>query len=58
MDGLETMALIVKLKIELPMIIFSAYRSYKSDPIAMAADAYVVKSSDLSELKKRIRNLV
>ncbi len=58
MDGLETMAHIMKLKLELPVIIFSAYSSYRSDPIAMAADAYVLKSSDLSELKKRICEFV
>ena len=58
MNGLETMTLMLKLKFELPVIIFSAYRSYINDPIAMAADAYVVKSSDLSELKKKVYELV
>jgi len=33
------------------MIVYSAYDSYVNDSLAMAADAYAVKSSDLSELK-------
>jgi CheY-like chemotaxis protein len=53
MNGLDAMAHILKLKLELPVIIFSAYGSYRNDPIAMAADAYVVKSSDVSNLKRR-----
>ena len=58
MNGLETMGFMLKLKLNLPVIIFSAYGSYRNDPLAMAADAYVVKSSDLSELKVRIHELV
>jgi DNA-binding response OmpR family regulator len=58
MDGLETIGLMLKLKLNLPVIIFSAYSSYRNDPLSMAADAYVVKSSDLSELKARIHELV
>ena len=57
MDGLETIGHILKLKFELPVIIFSAYSSYKNDPLGMSADAYVVKSSDLSELKRRVQEL-
>lgn len=58
MDGFETLGFMLKRKINLPVIIFSAYCSYKNDPLAMAADAYVVKSSDLSELKIKIHDLV
>jgi DNA-binding NarL/FixJ family response regulator len=57
MSGLETMGFILKLKYKLPVIIFSAYSGYRNDALAMAADAYVVKSSDLSELKKRVHEL-
>jgi hypothetical protein len=35
----------------MPMIVNSAYGSYVNDSFAMAADAYAVKSLDLSELK-------
>jgi DNA-binding response OmpR family regulator len=58
MDGLETIGFMIKLKLNLPVIIFSAYSSYRTDPLSMAADAYVVKSFDLSELKVKIRELV
>ena len=57
MSGLETIGFMLKSKIHLPMIIFSAYSSYRNDPLAMAADAYVLKSSDLSELKVKIHEL-
>lgn len=42
-------------KPRLPIIINSAYSSYKDNFLSWAADAYVCKSSDLSELKARIR---
>jgi CheY-like chemotaxis protein len=57
MDGLETMGHILKLRYELPVIIFSAYTSYRDDPLGRSADAYVVKSSDFSELKKKVQEL-
>ncbi len=57
MDGLETIGHIIKLKFELPVIIFSAYSGYKNDSMALAADAYVVKSSDFSELKRKVHEL-
>lgn len=57
MNGLETIGLMLKLKLNIPVIIFSAYSSYRNDPLSMAADAYVVKSSDLSELKVKIHEL-
>jgi two-component system, response regulator, stage 0 sporulation protein F len=57
MNGLETISLMLKLKLNIPVIIFSAYGSYRNDSLAMAADAYVVKSSDLSDLKVKIHEL-
>jgi len=39
----------------LPVILCSAYGSYKGDLKSVAADYYVVKSSDLTELKEKIR---
>jgi len=39
---------------DLPVILCSAYGSFKEDIKSYAADYYVVKSSDLTELKKRI----
>lgn len=40
---------------DLPVILCSAYGSYKGDVKSIAADYYVVKSSDLTELKKKIK---
>jgi hypothetical protein len=40
---------------ELPIILHTAYSAFKSDPRSIAADYYVVKSWDLSELKAKIR---
>jgi CheY-like chemotaxis protein len=57
MDGLETIGNILKLKVEIPIIIHSAYRGYQNDYLSMIADAYVVKSSDLSELMKKVHEL-
>lgn len=40
---------------DLPVILCSAYGMYKGDLKSIAADYYVVKSSDLSELKQKIQ---
>jgi DNA-binding response OmpR family regulator len=40
------------------IIINSAYSSYKQDFTSWLADAYLVKSSDISELKNTIRKLL
>lgn len=58
MDGFETMGHILKLKNETPVVIHTAYPSYKDDALAMAADAFVVKSHDLSVLKNAIFQLI
>jgi DNA-binding response OmpR family regulator len=58
MGGLETIGFMLKRKINIPVIIFSAYSGYKHDALAMAADAYVVKSSNLMELKGKIHELI
>lgn len=58
MDGLETMGHILKSKNETPVIIHTAYAGYKDDALAMAADAFVVKSHDLTQLKGAIFELI
>ncbi len=57
MDGLETMGHIIKLRLSMPIIIYSAYTGYKDDCLADAADAYVVKSHDMSELTATVLRL-
>lgn len=42
----------------LPVIIFTAYDSYREDPRLSEAAGYVVKNPDLGELKKNIARIV
>jgi two-component SAPR family response regulator len=46
------------LRKDIPIIINSAYQSYKEDFMTWAADAYVVKSASLDELKSKIKQLL
>ena len=54
-DGLDLLQEIRQKFQDLPVIISSAYGAYKGDYKTLAADYYVVKSSDLSELKQKVR---
>ena len=58
MDGLKAMNKILSEFKHIPVVINSAYHSYKDDFKAWSADAFVVKSSDLTELKETVKNLV
>jgi hypothetical protein len=40
------------------VILNTAYTQYQESFMSWAADAYVVKSSDLTELKEKIKELV
>ncbi len=57
-NGIELITEIMGLRKDIPIIINSAYQSYKEDFMTWAADAYVVKSSSLDELKERIKSLL
>ena len=57
MDGMEALALVLDRHPRLPVILNTAYSCYKDDFLSWAADAYVVKSSDLTELRTKIRDL-
>ncbi len=57
-DGLSVLRKIRETEYDLPVIICSAYSVYKSDFSAVAADHYVVKSSNFTELKNRIRDIL
>jgi DNA-binding NtrC family response regulator len=54
-DGLELLPEIRSRHHDMPVILCSAYDTYKEDPKAVAADYYVIKSFDLSPLKVAIR---
>jgi CheY-like chemotaxis protein len=53
-NGLEALARIHNLDRRLPVIINSAYAAYRDQYISWIADAYVVKSSNLDELKRAV----
>jgi DNA-binding NtrC family response regulator len=53
-NGLDLLQEIRNRFYDLPVILCSAYDSFKRDIKSMAADFYVVKSSDLTQLKKTI----
>ncbi len=54
-NGLDLLQDIRNSYYDLPVILCTAYSVYKYDMRSMAADYYVVKSADLTELKIRIR---
>jgi CheY-like chemotaxis protein len=58
MDGIDAMGRMLARNNKLPIILNTAYASYKDDFRAWSADAYVVKSSDLKELKETIRRVL
>lgn len=57
LDGLETLNQLLERAHGVPVIINSAYASYKDSFTSWSADAYIVKSSDLTELKTTVRRL-
>ena len=57
-SGLMTLRKIREEAYDLPVILCTAYDSYRTYFSAVAADHYVVKSSDFSELKERIREIL
>jgi DNA-binding response OmpR family regulator len=57
-DGLETLSELKKQNKGLPIILNTAYSSYKNNFQSWLAEDYVIKSVDLSELKMKIRSLL
>ncbi len=53
-DGLEILQEIRSSNPDLPIIVCSAYDSYRDDAKTLAADYYVVKSFDLTGLKEKV----
>jgi DNA-binding response OmpR family regulator len=58
MDGLEALARIHDCNRKLPVIIHSAYARYEHQYKSWIADAYVIKSSNLRELKRTVFTLL
>jgi DNA-binding NtrC family response regulator len=58
MDGLSVLDEIMKKDKSIPVVLNTAYSTFKSDFATWSADAYLVKSSDLAELKNTISKVV
>lgn len=58
MDGLEAMGRILEENNQIPVVINTAYSAYKDSFLSWSADAYVTKSSDLTELKDTVRSIL
>lgn len=58
MDGLETMGHILGKDNVLPVVLNSAYSSYKENFMSWSADAYVVKSHDTGELLDTVKRVL
>ena len=57
-SGLELLQKIAKERGQMPVILCTAFSSYRDDFSSWLADAYVVKSSDLNELKEQVRHVL
>jgi CheY-like chemotaxis protein len=58
MDGIEAMGEVLSKNKGIPIIINTAYSNYQDNFMIWAADAHIVKSSDLTELKNKIEELL
>ena len=58
LDGVEVMSKMLSINNKLPVILNTAYASYQDNFTTWAADAYVVKSADLTELRNRVREIL
>lgn len=47
-----------KMNMRIPVVISTAYPYLQGEPTALKADAYVVKSGDMTELLENIQNLL
>ena len=58
MDGIEALGKILAKDKTMPVILNTAYSTYKDNFMTWSADAYVVKSGDLSELRAKIKDVL
>jgi len=58
MDGTEVLGKISSRYKKIPVILHTAYPEYRNQFIALLADAFVLKSADLSLLKKTVKELL
>jgi len=55
MDGIEALTAMLGKDRQIPVILNTAFPQYRDNFMTWGAEAYVIKSSDLTELKKKIR---
>lgn len=58
MDGMEALVRIIRKDGRIPIILNTAYSSYRDEFMSWGADAFVVKSADLQELKAKVREIL
>ncbi len=58
MDGMEALGPILRKDRKIPIILHTSYPDYREDFMSWAADAYITKSPDLTELKQKIQELL
>ncbi len=58
MDGIELLAKVRAVHLDLPIIICSAYGDLRRDFGTWASDAFITKSADVQELKMKIAELL
>jgi DNA-binding response OmpR family regulator len=58
MDGLDFLTKMRKGEHKIPVILCTAYGQHKQDLVSWAADRYIVKSGDLTELKNNVHELL
>ncbi len=58
MNGMEALGPILGKNRKIPIILYTSYPEYREDFKSWAADAYITKSPDMTELKQKIRELL
>jgi YesN/AraC family two-component response regulator len=58
MDGIETLNAMLGRDRQIPIILNTGFPEYKQNYMTWGAEAFLVKSSDLSELKQKIREVL
>ncbi len=58
MDSMEALGRIVGKDGKIPIILNTSYPEYRQDFMSWAADAYIMKSADIGELKAKIHELL
>ncbi len=58
MDGIEALNVMMGKDRQIPVILNTAYPQYRGNFMSWGAEAYLVKSSDLHELKQKVREVL